>query len=786
MENESSLIKDDFDSDRENKAANYFKTEETKKSNPTQKLTQDQSTKFTFKPKKLSPRNTRTGKNSPLVLQSLYDETLLERPIAMKLDQLRNMHNHANSLSDLSFSQDFESGCEQSAKNDKLLKLKSDTLKMAYVSSPNHGNPIQDDINVSQQNVSEIKEKNSNVFASENTPVIPTLTQPQVEQTLLVPKNTSKFIEGLDLNTPGQGSTETIPNKGFLTLKELYEEKKTLMATLKEKNDQLTKIVEEQGFKNLLNKIKENKTDFKNRPNEVKSNTYHREILNNEKMISTLTAEKAQTDLAISKINSPEFLVNMANEMNEQKQLIKILKTEIHTQTLENKKNAKLFIETGVVEKSAIEMNKLLKEIEVYATKNNDFKSQIDKLTIVHSELLSKKEKQKVEEKRQKDFSEEFPKEECLNSKKYQLLISELEKWRKHVDLIQHNVSQKQDFLERQIEALANKEQTLQDKLTDYNLILARQNAFLIRKTEKTDQFQELEEEQTEIWKLISQLENNYRIFRLNNFRGQPQKIKANIPAEQRAVSSQSIITGMAKRVSSFMVINKRTKPAVYSQNGLNYPVLGIHNKKTTVDGREHVLNHKNTSLLPPIKTRHIHANVIETTKDKETINRNKLQQTLIKAKVLKDQIDNSLYKKQTKFGLKVQLQEKSPISLSSELIFFETIKETYKENIPENQLSKLSKNDTDFDEELLPTKMLKKEEPIIDEINLKTDFPKILEQKTTTDNFETQKLRKESEKKEPEKIREQNLDEELFEPTKVSKKKSKVDNDFDFLDEIM
>ena len=323
MDNESDIIYDDFECNLENINQNSraLHIAELKiNSDPRQTNTKNKQEFKEFYHKKIT--------EDSKVRRSFLEEMHNEKPIAMNLNELRTMFNRANSVSDYSFSGDFESESEKSGIKNRYVEMRSGSIKSGYVSSPKDGDSFS---NTMEKNIKQIN-KNFSLenLAKEMAQIGPT-PRPEISNERLLQKNlnteiaieikSNSFvknspnnilqkktkketkIENNNSKTLDNFKTEKNPkipiievskmencneqklDSKVLSLAQLYEEKKLLNEKLKDQNEELTKMVEEQGYKNVLNKLKENKNDFKSRPIEIKTNTYQREINNNEKIM---------------------------------------------------------------------------------------------------------------------------------------------------------------------------------------------------------------------------------------------------------------------------------------------------------------------------------------------------------------------------------------------------------------------------------------------------------------------------------------------------------------------
>jgi hypothetical protein len=540
--------------------------------------------------------------------KSMIEDRQCSQPIAVNLNELKCMFNKANSVSDYSFSQDFESGSEPNDDVAKSEHADPTSYRVQFVSSPNHGNPP------SLRRIADHKLLSTQVCpqstAAEDPPGQPSQPPSQTPTLQPHPKESVPRLKGQPASQKGASPPPSQPANPLrvATLSELLAEKKQLTADLKSQNEDISRLVEEQGYRNVLSKLRDNRTDFKSRPAEVKCNTYQREMANNEKVIATLLAEKAQCEQTISRINSPEYLALVAEEVAEQKRLAKTLKTEIHAQALENKRVAKTFSESRHDERQASEFNLMLKEAETFNRKNADLRNQIDKLAVVYAELVARRHKQKDQEGAMKDMSEDLHLVDGEATRALRALVASRDKWSKHVGLIEHNVCQKCEFLEREVESLHAKESGLQEKLECLEQVVERQGLLVMRRTDKQCSLDELLAQEVEIERMVSEVEFQFRVCRPTNFRGQPQRVRSKALAEGRVSSGIEGQRQLDKdRKPSFPKTQVKT---IVSCNGQNNAKPSDCSKgfdsKGTRGGGEHLKGVHNGGVdrqsLPPIK----------------------------------------------------------------------------------------------------------------------------------------------------------------------------------------
>lgn len=579
MDQSSEEIYDDFDVQCENKRT----FNEPKESGDRKVVQPNTFTRHKASAVQIPPIRQVTQASNPVTddsraRKSLFEEIKKEHPVALRLDEFKNIAHKAGSVSNYSFSEDFHSDSEIDERmgNERSVQLPSEQERMKYVSSPNHGNSNQRPKKVFKQELckkasnrmmeqpmvkyekaaplnllntepgEEIKCKSSFVAVPIECPQQPTTTDvqniagrpslkqgSQVSQKLkdrssVFPQKQHQQQSSLVTSTalPSNTILVKVPSDGrtYFTLKELQEEKKELHEALRLQNENLTKMVEEQGYKNVLNRLKENKNDFKSRPVEVKSNTYQREIANNDKIISTLKAEKLHVEQTISKINSPSYLANIAAESAEQQRLIKVLKTEIHNQTLENKRTGQRLIDFKGEDKGSVEIGKLLKEVEAYSRKNAETRAQIQKLQSAKTELMQKKERQLEDDmQRQKEDQDERKDPELM--REFAKAVESKEKWRKHIELLERNVQQKSEQVEREIQTLEAKNEALQQRINDCEFIISSQEKFVQEAIQGKMGQGELLAQEEKIVQLINEFEATYKVGKPTNFRGQPQKV---------------------------------------------------------------------------------------------------------------------------------------------------------------------------------------------------------------------------------------------------------------------
>lgn len=654
--------------------------------------------------------------------KSLFEEIKKEHPVALRLDEFKNLAHKAGSVSNYSFSEDFHSDSEidERTGNERSVQLPSEQERMKYVSSPNHGNSNQRPKNVFKQQVG--KKRSNQALAQPVVIAGARETAPQLMNTepgeeinckssfvavpvedrqqtvsdvkivtrqhlvkqesqvsqklkdrsaLLGPKQQPSLITSAAL--PSNTILVKVPSDGrpYFTLKELQEEKKELHEALRLQNESLTKMVEEQGYKNVLNRLKENKNDFKSRPAEVKSNTYQREIANNEKIISTLRAEKLHIEQTISKINSPLYLANIAAESAEQQRLIKVLKTEIHNQTLENKRTCQRLVDVKGEDKGTVEIGKLLKEVEAYSRKNAEIRAQIQKLHTAKAELMHKKERQ-LEEDAQKQKGELDGRKDPELMREFVKIVENKEKWRKHIELLERNVQQKSEQVEREIQTLEAKNEALQQRLSDCDSIISSQEKFVEDASSGQLASTDLLAHEEQIVQLINDFEATYKVLRPTNFRGQPQKTgnaggstkgtELSLPSNNR---SKAVVEEERANVSlSRIVANEQKRGSKEPQKTIDNPAGATFNYKT---------NTVQKSVLKGAQKRENHS-VSSIKKNDFGSNKNLAQAPKVALAAGKNEVSQSPSKenkltgntKTAKFDIKKQQQPGSRPSLAS------------------------------------------------------------------------------------------------------------------------
>ena len=233
------------------------------------------------------------------------------------------------------------------------------------------------------------------------------------------------------------------------TLADLITENSKLLDDLQKVNEHLTHLIDQQGYKNLLNQARQNKVEFRNRPVSIKAKTYQSEILNNEKIIITLKNELYQCNHALEKLQSIDLGMQIATQTEEQKSMIKQIKNEIYNLNLGNKKNDKLLANKENNPKPA-NFKQAVREIEIYNRKNEELKNQLAKLEGTESDIRNQQKRCQREEAqiKQQNANEKVDHLENHYLAEYKVKQDQLEKWKKHIELLERNVVQKLEFLE--------------------------------------------------------------------------------------------------------------------------------------------------------------------------------------------------------------------------------------------------------------------------------------------------------------------------------------------------
>lgn len=292
--------------------------------------------------------------------------------------------------------------------------------------------------------------KNSRVIATKSkTKVKAVSSRPAKPQSLHVLKleNTNNVIKrSINANSTNKQAADGdyVP-----TLADMMAENSKLLDDLQKVNEHLTHLIDQQGYKNLLNQARQKKIEFRNRPASIKAKTYQNEILNNEKIIITLKNELYQCNQALEKLQSVDLGIQITTQTEEQKAMIKNIKNDIYHLNLNNKKNDKL-IATKENNPKPSDFKQVVREIEIYNKKNEDLKMQLAKLESMENEIRNQQNRCQKEgtELKHQNVNEMIDEAENPLFAEYKKKQEQLEKWKKHMELMERNIMQKLDFLE--------------------------------------------------------------------------------------------------------------------------------------------------------------------------------------------------------------------------------------------------------------------------------------------------------------------------------------------------
>ena len=255
------------------------------------------------------------------------------------------------------------------------------------------------------------------------------------------------------------------------------EENKQLFEELKSVNDKLTNLIEEKGYQNQLDKIRENNTEFKYRPVNVKIITFDKEIKNNQKIIEVLNRELGLYKDTVKKLDSTELLNDLNRRITNYNNNIKSAKSTIYQLQVEYKKNETLLKNQDLEGKKAFDFKKLMMELDNYMTKNTELNDKITKLETLKAELLSEagtlqkdqvQVQRKLEEKNLTDFDENIV-------QKHKNLLNIKKRWESHIIRHEKNIELKLRFAEKDTEQYDREIEELQEKIEAHDKALQNQ-----------------------------------------------------------------------------------------------------------------------------------------------------------------------------------------------------------------------------------------------------------------------------------------------------------------------
>ena len=268
----------------------------------------------------------------------------------------------------------------------------------------------------------------------------------------------------------------SVKNPAF-SIMAVVEENKQLFEELKHVNDKLTTLIEEKGYQNQLEKIRENNTEFKYRPVNVKVTTYDKEIKNNQKIIEVLTRELNLYKDTVKKLDSTELLNDLNRRISNYNNNIKTAKASIYQLQVDYKKNETALKNKDLEDKKAIDFKKLMMELDSYMTKNTELNEKIQKLETLKAELLSdadtiqKEQKQvrkKLEDNNLTNFDENIV-------QKHKNLLNIKKRWDSHIVMHEKNIDLKLKFAEKDTEQYDKEIEELKAKIEAHDNILQKQ-----------------------------------------------------------------------------------------------------------------------------------------------------------------------------------------------------------------------------------------------------------------------------------------------------------------------
>lgn len=265
-------------------------------------------------------------------------------------------------------------------------------------------------------------------------------------------------------------------NEGF-SLIAVAEENKKLFEDLKDVNDRLTTLIEEKGYQNQLEKIRDNNTEFKYRPLNVKITTFDKEVKNNEKIIEVLNRELNLYNDTAKKLDSTELLNDLNKRIATYNAKIKAAKGAIYQLQLDHKKNEAILKNRDLEDKKAFDFKKLMMELDTYMTKNTDLNEKISKMEVLKTDLIKEVDvaqnenldiKKKLEERNLVNFDESL-------IQKHKNLLSIKKRWESHLIRHEKNIELKLSFAERDIDQHDKEIEEFQGKIASYEQALSQQ-----------------------------------------------------------------------------------------------------------------------------------------------------------------------------------------------------------------------------------------------------------------------------------------------------------------------
>ena len=146
-------------------------------------------------------------------------------------------------------------------------------------------------------------------------------------------------------------------------------------------------MIDQKGYENLLNKIKNSKKDFKHRSVDKKKHTFANEIQNNKQIVVNLQKELENYRNYSKKLDSTVILNSIKQKIAKKKLQIKNLTQEIHKIDTHNKKNEKVLVKRLEANKKTVNFKKIIYEVDSHLNRCERLKDQIGCLNNRLSEL---------------------------------------------------------------------------------------------------------------------------------------------------------------------------------------------------------------------------------------------------------------------------------------------------------------------------------------------------------------------------------------------------------------
>lgn len=152
-------------------------------------------------------------------------------------------------------------------------------------------------------------------------------------------------------------------------------------------------MIDKKGYQNLLNQIKNNKSEFKHLSVDKKAKTYASEITNNKQIICYLEKEYENYKNYSKKLDSTVILNNIKQKIMKKKLQIAALKTTIHKVDTSNKKNEKILVRKLETQKKKTNFKKIIYEVDSHMNKCENLQNKIYALESRKIEMEEDKQK---------------------------------------------------------------------------------------------------------------------------------------------------------------------------------------------------------------------------------------------------------------------------------------------------------------------------------------------------------------------------------------------------------